>query len=942
MMVNAKVNNQPTASVSEPTELLEQIDRWLDEVADKPADQNCETIDSTPAELLNSLGQLRELLSQKDAELDRLTRQSDSLAAAQAEAIVRSAEIIDELEQTKKQLSDARSAAEQSANDTKRLADTIFERTSDSVLVFDRQGCSACNDNATEMFGIKRSAMLRSGCDFFRTLKLEDGSDASSTLKSSIRQTDQVNSQRFEAQVTRHDGTSFWAEFTFSPFVISGGDQVLAIVRDITARKQFEAELRRHRDFLNRIVSAVPDQLSVRASDHRIVVANRAFLNAHGVTEEDIVGKLPDQIDVPCLREFDPQIDACFAGDVPQSTCVDSWVDDEGNQHYSAKRYSAFTDESTSDRFVIATSRDITDDRQREHRLRLLASVFEESAEGVAILDTAGKILEANPAFARMTNIGTGNAVIGQRFADLIHVEADSVLRHVAEAANGQSWSGKIRLASESEVSEHMQRTFWVSLSPSDGNVDRQIIALTSDITELENSQAQLHHRAMHDSLTGCPNRAFFREMIVNLVNRKASNASQSNAFSICFLDLDDFKHVNDSVGHAGGDQLLQFVADRIIEVVGGDAFVARFGGDEFAILFRDAHYDLATQQNLLSALIDEFNRPFALTESEAHVGLSIGVTRFPKDSSDTETLMSYADTAMYAAKQSGKNAVAFFEPSMQYQVDMRQQVQTKLRGAINNGDVELYFQPKVRASTRELVSCEALIRWRDSEGQFVPPNTFIPIAENSGLINALGEYVFETAAKQARIWHDQGNPLRIAVNVSPIQLRSADYAQSLVRILERTGAKAEWLELEITENAIMSNVEYSTMVIEKLSEAGFRIAIDDFGTGHSSLSYLKTFNVHTLKIDLSFIRDVIHDRFSRSIVQSIISLGRGLGLTVVAEGVEVIEQVEYLAKLRCDELQGYYFGRPMPAQEFEIWRSKYTPMKAEDNAATPVRCFDW
>ncbi|OYP32921.1 bifunctional diguanylate cyclase/phosphodiesterase [Rhodopirellula sp. MGV] len=940
-MSQPNVAHKSAPSSRSPIEQLEQIDRWVNEIQECDSSTEPSDLKLSVSDLTSSLVHLREMLTERDIELERSRRQSESLAVAQADAIVRSAEIIDELEQIKKELSDARSAAEQSAKDTKRLADTIFERTSDSVMVFDNQGCSACNDNALEMFRVSRGEMLHSGRGFFHALKLDDGTDASDTLNTCLRETDQGQSQHFEAQVTRHDGTTFWAEFTFSPFVISGGGQILAIVRDITSRKQFEAELRRHRDFLNKIVSAVPDQLSVRASDHRIVVANRAFLNAHGVTEDEIIGKLPDEIDVPGLREFDPQIDACFAGDVPQSTCVDSWIDDQGCKHYSANRYSAFTDESSSDRFVIATSRDITDDRHREHRLQLLASVFEESAEGVAILDIHGRILEANPAFARMTNVGTGDEIAGKRFADLIHVETDSILRHVSNAANGKSWSGKIRLASDSQISQHMQRTFWVSLSPSDGNVDRQIIALASDITELENSQAQLHHRAMHDSLTGCPNRAFFREMIVNLVNRKPSSNDVAESFSICFLDLDDFKHVNDSIGHAGGDQLLQFVADRIIAVVGSDAFVARFGGDEFAILFRDVHYDLTTQEQLLAELINEFKRPFALTEAEAHVGLSIGVTRFPQDSTDTEMLMSYADTAMYSAKQAGKNAVAYFEPSMKQQVDMRQQVQTKLRGAITNGDVELHYQPKVNATTKELVSCEALVRWRDSEGQFVPPSTFIPIAENSGLINALGEYVFESAAKQARLWHDQGKPLRIAVNVSPIQLRSVDFAHSLVRILERTGADPEWLELEITENAIMSNVEHSTMVIDKLAETGFRIAIDDFGTGHSSLSYLKTFNVHTLKIDLSFIRDVVHDRFSRSIVQSIISLGRGLGLTIVAEGVEVIEQVEYLAKLRCDELQGYFFGKPMPVVDFENWRKQYSPREKKPTI-TPVRCFEW
>lgn len=940
MTIEPRIAAEVTFNESDAFELIDQIDAWINQARENGAKGGRDGV-AKVSEQLDLLIGMRRLLEQRDEELLRVTQQSESLAAAQANAIVHSAEIIDELEQTKKELSTARSSAEQSAKDTQRLADTIFERTSDSVMVFDERGCTACNDNAVEMFGVPREEILGSGCEFIKFMNLEDGSDACQKLEESFRETDQGHAHQFEVRVTRHDGRCFWAEFSFSPFQLSGGNQVLTIVRDVTARKEFEAELRRHRDFLNKIVSAVPDKLSVRAADHRIVVANEAFLRAHGVNEEDVVNKPPDQFDAPGLKRIDPQIDACFAGDVPTSTCVDSWFDESGEQRFQANRYSTFTDESTAERYVIATSRDVTEDRHRENRLRLLASVFEESAEGVAILDVDGRILEANPAFTRMTNQRAESDITGMKFSELIHAESGSVTRHVTDAAMGQSWSGKLRLVSESSVSQHMQRSFWVSLSPSEGNSEKQIIALASDITELENSQAQLRHRAMHDSLTGCPNRAFFREMISNLAGRKLPRTNSTNAFSICFLDLDDFKHVNDSVGHAGGDELLQAVADRISEVAGPDAFVARFGGDEFAILLRDAHYSLADQKTLLRNLIDDFRRPFALSESEAHVGLSIGVTRFPQDAVDTEILMSYADTAMYAAKQAGKNAFAFFEPSMQHQVDLRQQVQTKLRAAISNGDVELHYQPKVDATNKQLVSCEALVRWRDGEGHFVPPNTFIPIAENSGLITALGEYVFESAAKQARVWHDRSNPIRIAVNVSPVQLRSVDFVDSLLQILDRTGARAEWLELEITENAIMSNVDHATLVIDKLAQAGFRIAIDDFGTGHSSLSYLKTFHVHTLKIDISFVRDVVHDRFSRSIVQSIISLGQGLGLTVVAEGVETADQVSYLAKHRCDELQGYYFGRPMPIEEFELWQNRYCIADVNDKI-NPVRCFEW
>ncbi|MCC9644956.1 EAL domain-containing protein [Rhodopirellula sp. JC740] len=929
----------------DPNALLAMVDRMLAQLQDNATDVSTElsvgqTVDAE-GDILASLSGMRRLLAEREAELQQMKLHSESMAAAQAEAIVHSAEIIDELEQTKLDLSEARSAAEQAAYDTRRLAETIFERTSDAVLVLENKKCLACNDNAVDLLKVSRHDLLQSRKPWLTRARFEDGSNAMPMIDVCVEDISRSGCQQLECQVTRHDESTFWAELAFSSFESSVGNQVIVMVRDVSARKRFEAELRRHRDFLNNIVGAVPDQLSVRASDQRIVVANEAFLNAHGVTEEQVVGKLPQQINVPSLRDFDPQIDACFQGEVPKSTFVDSWTDEKGQKRFSANRYSAFTEQFSEDRFVIATSRDITEDRDRERRLQLLASVFEEATEGVAILDCRGKVLEANPAFAAMTSIDANSKIAGERFLDLIRSETDDIGVYLAGASKGKSWAGKISLANESTFSPNKRRSFWISLSPGEDASERRIIALITDITELENSQEQLRHRAMHDTLTGCPNRAFFREKISSLVHQDQFSQSSCVAFSVCFLDLDDFKFVNDSVGHAGGDELLKSVAMRIAEVVGPDAFVGRFGGDEFAILMSDEHTDLETQQRLLDELLKEFRRPFELSDFEAHVGLSIGVTRYPQDATQTDTLMGFADIAMYAAKQAGKNAVAYFDPSMQEEVVMRNQVQTQLRTAIDVGDVELHYQPKVNATSRQLVSCEALVRWRDSDGKFVSPQTFIPIAENSGLICALGEHVFEVAVKQALRWNAEGCLVPIAVNVSPIQLRSIDFVETLKRQLDKHNAKPEWFELEITENAIMSNVDHSSAVIDELARMGFRIAIDDFGTGHSSLGYLKSFQVHTLKIDLSFVRDVMVDRFSRSIVRSITSLGHGLGLTVVAEGVETEEQANHLQNLHCDELQGYFFGRPMPETEFNQWRkqSLAQPVTQHINA---VRCFEW
>jgi len=322
-----------------------------------------------------------------------------------------------------------------------------------------------------------------------------------------------------------------------------------------------------------------------------------------------------------------------------------------------------------------------------------------------------------------------------------------------------------------------------------------------------------------------------------------------------------------------------------------------------------------------LETLLTEFRRPFDLGDSEAVVGLSIGVTHWPEHGQDVGSLMCNADIAMYAAKTAGKNRIAQFSPEMEDSVNTRHQVQTKLRRALKGGQIALCYQPKACAQTGRTVSCEALARWKTPDGTIISPAEFVPIAEQTGLILPLGELVFRQAAMQAALWERGGKRPKIAINVSPNQLRHLGFISQLQAVIEELNVQPEWFELEITEYAMMEDVEHAMSVVEQLAEMGFSIAIDDFGTGYSSLSYLKHFRIHTLKIDMSFVRDVTHDPRSAAVVRSITSLGHGLGLKVVAEGVETAEQAQLLADMGCTVLQGYYIGRPMLPEQFEAWQ---------------------
>ncbi len=897
--------------------LLDRVDLLL-QVVSHELDEQCS---GSAENLLNvaaaTLSELRQELADRDLQLAKVSKQSEALASAQADAIVHSVEIIDELERTKEHLSDARFAAVEAAKDTQRLADTVFESSHDSVLVLNDGECVACNDNALQLFECGRSEIIGKWPVAFNHAHYEDGTSASSDLRNSY---DHVATQRatsVEVLLQNKEDGSLWVEITMSAFSMKDSGHALVVVRDVTARKQFETDLRRHRDFLDNIINAVPDQLSVKAADHTLVLANDAFCSAHGFHRDDVLGMdvnslLPDELGKR-LGEVENQLLSTGEG----KTTEHEFCKPNGDQSIVSVNRSLFEDGTSGDQYLVATSRDITDDRLREDRLRLLASVFNGASEGVAILSPNGQIREANPAF--LTMVSAAQPPVGRMLHDSLQFEIahfDTIVRQVSK---GNSWSGKASVCGEDQGG----RSYWVSLSPSMDTDEepKRIITLVSDITELEKTQEKLKRQALYDNLTGLPNRLHFREYLQRLIDEQGSSES---GITICFLDLDDFKHVNDSAGHVTGDQLLKAVGKRIKRIIGEDAFVARFGGDEFAIIFTESLQSSQKLTETLEELLVAFRESFKLFDVEAVVGLSIGVTSFPEHASDVGTLMCNADIAMYASKTAGKNRLRIFSAEMQDGVNTRHQVETKLRRALKEGEISLCYQPKVYAATRKPTGCEALARWRTPDGNYIPPSEFIPIAEQTGLILPLGELVFHRAAKQACEWFAAGLSPAIAVNVSPHQLRHPRYVDQLQETLAETGAHAEWFELEITECAMMDDVDHAIKVIDELSSLGFQIAVDDFGTGYSSLSYLKNFQINTLKIDLSFVRDVSHDSQSKAIVRSIVSLGLGLGLTVVAEGVETEEQATILTEAGCAVLQGYHIGMPMPAEDYQQWLLSY------------------
>jgi len=438
---------------------------------------------------------------------------------------------------------------------------------------------------------------------------------------------------------------------------------------------------------------------------------------------------------------------------------------------------------------------------------------------------------------------------------------------------------------------------------------------VVTDRTEgLEAANAQLRYLATHDALTGLPNRALLEDRIGQAI---ALAGRGGQPFALMLLDLDRFKSVNDSMGHRAGDELLKEVAQRLRTVVREVDTVARLGGDEFVVILQSATGRtecLQVAERALAALAPTI----AVQGVELHATASVGIAFHPEDGDSVTVLLNHADVAMYCAKQRGRNNVQCYAPGMNAMALEKVKIERELGSALQLGQLELHYQPKVDTMTGEVRSAEALIRWRHPDRGLVPPADFIPIAEECGLIGAIGDWVVREACRQARAWQDAGlPPVRVAINLSPTQFRHGNLLATIQHALDDARLEARFLEVELTESAVMSEPEASVTILKQLSQMGVQVAVDDFGTGYSSMSYLRRLPVDKLKIDREFINEVMSCPDDASIVRAIVSLAHSLRLKVVAEGIETVEQLEFLKALGCDQYQGFYFSAAVPAADF-------------------------
>ena len=579
--------------------------------------------------------------------------------------------------------------------------------------------------------------------------------------------------------------------------------------------------------------------------------------------------------------------------------------------------------------FAVLAARDITERKQGEDRMRQMVAVFNGLQEGLMLTNPRGRIVMVNAAFSELTGYSE-EEVVGKtpRFLRSTR-HSDSFFRSLLYALRTCGhWQGElwIRRKNGDVV------PWWLNLTTvkDDRGGVTNYVALSADLSRIKESESQIEHLAHFDPLTNLPNRRLVSAQLARAISRARHDNARG---AVLLLDLDRFKTVNESLGHSAGDELLRLVSLRLSEELRDVDTLARVGGDEFVVLLDELLHpsDAAEKARRLICRLQE---PFSLALGrEIYIGGSIGISIFPDDGEDAERLIQHADAALYQAKAAGRATYRFYTASLTQAADEQLELEAALRRGVNRGEFRLHYQPLVSLEDGQIFGVEALVRWPQPDGSFISPGRFIPLAEETGLILSLGWWVLRRACQDMARWKQEGLPLdTLAVNLSPLQLRQGDLSERVRTTLAETGLDGSLLELEITEGALMRDMQEVEKIFAALKSQGIRIAVDDFGTGYSSLAYLKRFPLDKLKIDKSFVQDLPHNAADRAIVTTIIAMAHNLNLAVLAEGVETADQQQFLLEKGCTKGQGFLFSCPIPPEGIPPLLRE----KSSDDEATP------
>jgi diguanylate cyclase (GGDEF)-like protein/PAS domain S-box-containing protein len=737
-----------------------------------------------------------------------------------------------------------------------------------------------------------------------------------------------------EVTVTRSSEDAKWVSKILLGCGLSAAVLLLVVIyRNFRIARQLRAalavadrtrdELFRSNQTLESVLDHVPQGIAWKDTAHRYVGGNEIYARDAGLLSKRVLIGLTErdlkwQDDVSAVENEDAKI---MAGELTKKHVerVSKAVD--GREVWISETKLPLEDQSGNVIGVLRAYDDITERRKTDAALLLQGRALEASVNGIIIFEARdGKYVVsfANEAFERMTGYDR-NEVLNLSSEDLFSLSGESQKWDVVRKALGAN--------AKADVTLHCVRKdrsrFWshVQVSPvrDDGGRITHHVGVMTDITALTEYQQRLEHQAKYDALTDLPNRTLLDERLAQSLSRARVEGS---LVSVMFLDLDRFKEINDSLGHRVGDALLVRVATRVRRLVRERDLIARYGGDEFVIVVEhtEARYAVPMLDRIVSAMAE----PFHLDAQELYVEASIGVSTYPQDGLDADTLLRNADTAMYLAKSEGRNGYRFYRPELNAAAAERLQLSARLRRAVKNQALRLEYQPQVDMRDGTIFGAEALLRWHDEELGTVSPADFIPLAEQTGLIQSIGEWVLRTACQQVKTWIDLGlAPIRVSVNVSPLQLERSDIVEIVRSALQQAQIPSDYLELEVTEGALMRNVDEVARTLRELRATGVKIAIDDFGTGYSSLSYLKRFSVDRIKIDRAFVREIGRDGEYEALALAVIGIANALKFEVLAEGVELDAHRAFLLKHGCTAAQGFLFSPSVTGAAFaELLRS--------------------
>lgn len=581
------------------------------------------------------------------------------------------------------------------------------------------------------------------------------------------------------------------------------------------------------------------------------------------------------------------------------------WVEDNG-------RVVAWNEEGRAIR-MIGTRRDITKERELEERLRLSASVFHQAAEAIFIMDRDFRVISVNPGFTQITGY-TEAETVGMRLTEArpnypdvhaMYLQITSALEQKGE------WQGEFTEYRKS--GEAFPEWLHITNVRNDNNEITHYIGIFNDLTSRREAEERLRYLSNYDKLTGFANRNLFRDRLHTAISQARDRSTQ---VALLYIDLDRFRQINDTLGHEVGDELLKKAAKRISSVNANVDTISRIGGDEFTIII-DAYQDRAALEHYCERIIAELRRPFRINEHELLLGASIGISVFPENGRELQVLLNHADIAMHQAKRLGGNTTKFYTSDLRVASIEQLNLENSLRKAIFRDEFVVHYQPKLHLATNRIVGVEALVRWNHPTLGLLYPSEFIPLAEETGLISAIGELVMDKACRQAQVWREAGlGEIHTAVNIPAQQVRKGNLVQLVQRVLDNTGLDPHLLDLELTESSLMDDGNDVLEMLQTLRRMGVRISLDDFGTGYSSLSYLKRFPIDTLKIDQAFVRDIGTSADDEAITRAIIAMAHTMGMDVVAEGVETQVHMDFLVREGCDYIQGYLLSRPVPDEE--------------------------